>query len=319
MKSYVVFDFETTGFSPVKNEIIQIGAVKFDAETHEEVARFNQLIKPERSYVSTHIANLTGIHGKDLLDKPVIAEVLPDFLSFISGSLLIAHNANFDMSFLLQEVEDTGLELTESFEVYDTMVEAKRLISAKSYKLENLKKQLGMSDVRSHDALNDCLITAKLYQHLLGLVDETERPVSVPVAKKMMKTVAKAPKATATPEDEQLDLFSDFSVDQPEEATAKKLIYTASGFVQVQKGSPDSISEELRRELGLPITRGLVYYREVEHKSWAMLNVKGMGILQEYSSGASLLIALENNEEVCIHSDFLKEMQKANFIADYKK
>jgi len=50
-----------------------------------------------------------------------------------------------------------------------------------------------------------------------------------------------------------------------------------------------------------------------------MLNVKGLGVLQEYSSGSSLLISLENDEEVRIHSDFLKEMQKANFIADYKK
>jgi len=172
MQSYVVFDFETTGFSPVKNEIIQIGAVKFDAESHEELSRFNQLVRPERSYVSTQIARLTGIHGKDLLDKPVIAEVLPDFLAFISDSLLIAHNASFDMSFLLQAMADCGIERAESFKVYDTLAEAKSLMKAKSYKLEDLKQELGMTDVRSHDALNDCLITAKLYQHLLSLEAE---------------------------------------------------------------------------------------------------------------------------------------------------
>ena len=65
-EKYVVFDFETTGFSAQKNEIIQIGAVKYD-ENNQEQARFNQLVKNQRSYVSTEITQLTGIKPADLL------------------------------------------------------------------------------------------------------------------------------------------------------------------------------------------------------------------------------------------------------------
>lgn len=89
MEHYVVFDFETTGFSPQKNEIIQIGAVKYD-QAHQEIARFNQLIKPTRSYLPTKISELTGIWPASLLEQPVLAEVLPDFIAFSRDSLMVA-------------------------------------------------------------------------------------------------------------------------------------------------------------------------------------------------------------------------------------
>lgn len=271
-KNYVVFDFETTGLSAQKNEIIQIGAVKFDQDNHE-LARFNQLVKPQHSYVSSVISELTGIYPRDLLEMPYIQTVLPDFLNFIEGSLLVAHNAPFDISFLYQAIIDCGIKNVENFQVYDTLTEAKKLMKDRSYKLENLKKTLGVA-LRSHDALNDCLITAVLYQHLQQI------------------EVSKQAKEAAQTENDglQLDLFSDFT--------------------------GEGISEELRRKLGLPITKSLVYFRQKPDKNWQALDIQSIAINQDYSVGFSLCLTLENQEKVNIHSDFLAQMQKKNFTKE---
>ncbi len=272
-EKYVVFDFETTGLSPQKNEIIQIGAVKFD-ENDVEIGRFDQLVKPQRSYVSTTISDLTGIYPRDLLGKPYIQEVLPDFLDFIAGHLLVAHNAPFDVSFLYQAIVDCDIRNAEQFHIYDTLSEAKRLMKAKSYKLEYLKDLLGV-DLRSHDALNDCLITSVLYQHLQELAHPKPKNVQF--------------------DEKQLDLFADFD------------------------GMSEEITENLRRKLGLPITKNLVYYRHETASRWQKFEIKGISIEQEYSMGSSLRVSLYNEEKVRIHSDFLKEMQKANFVDEMEK
>ena len=271
VEHYVVFDFETTGFSPQKNEIIQIGAVKYD-QAHQEIARFNQLIKPTRSYLPTKISELTGIWPASLLDQPVLAEVLPDFIAFSRDSLMVAHNAPFDVSFLYQAIVDCEIGDAPHFQVYDTLSEAKKLVQMPNYKLETFKDVLGI-DLRSHDALNDCLITARLYQYLQDL-SRPQKPQLV------------------SNESLQMDLFGEVDT---------------------------TITEEVRRKLSLPITKDLVYYRRDTQRNWQKFEVTGLAITAAYSTGYSLTATLYNNETVTIHSDFLKEMQKANFTNEIEK
>ncbi|MFK4880308.1 PolC-type DNA polymerase III [Lactococcus petauri] len=271
VEHYVVFDFETTGFSPQKNEIIQIGAVKYD-QAHQEIARFNQLIKPTRSYLPTKISELTGIWPASLLGQPVLAEVLPDFIDFSRDSLMVAHNAPFDVSFLYQAIVDCEIGDAPHFQVYDTLSEAKKLVQMPNYKLETFKDVLGI-DLRSHDALNDCLITARLYQYLQDL----SRPPK--------------PQLVSN-ESLQMDLFGEIDT---------------------------TITEEVRRKLSLPITKDLVYYRRDTQRNWQKFEVTGLAITAAYSTGYSLTATLYNNETVTIHSDFLKEMQKANFTNEIEK
>ncbi|NHI68433.1 PolC-type DNA polymerase III [Lactococcus formosensis] len=271
VEHYVVFDFETTGFSPQKNEIIQIGAVKYD-QAHQEIARFNQLIKPTRSYLPTKISELTGIWPASLLDQPVLAEVLPDFIAFSRDSLMVAHNAPFDVSFLYQAIVDCDIGDAPHFQVYDTLSEAKKLVQMPNYKLETFKDVLGI-DLRSHDALNDCLITARLYQYLQDL----SRPPK--------------PQLVSN-ESLQMDLFGEIDT---------------------------TITEEVRRKLSLPITKDLVYYRRDTQRNWQKFEVTGLAITAAYSTGYSVTATLYNNETVTIHSDFLKEMQKANFTNEIEK
>lgn len=271
VEHYVVFDFETTGFSPQKNEIIQIGAVKYD-QAHQEIARFNQLIKPTRSYLPTKISELTGIWPASLLDQPVLAEVLPDFIAFSRDSLMVAHNAPFDVSFLYQAIVDCEIGDAPHFQVYDTLSEAKKLVQMPNYKLETFKDVLGI-DLRSHDALNDCLITARLYQYLQDL---SRPPKPQPVSNESL----------------QMDLFGEVDT---------------------------RITEEVRRKLSLPITKDLVYYRRDTQRNWQKFEVTGLAITAAYSTGYSLTATLYNNDTVIIHSDFLKEMQKANFTNEIEK
>ncbi|WP_270323660.1 PolC-type DNA polymerase III [Lactococcus petauri] len=271
VEHYVVFDFETTGFSPQKNEIIQIGAVKYD-QSHQEIARFNQLIKPMRSYLPTKISELTGIWPASLLGQPVLAEVLPDFIAFSRDSLMVAHNAPFDVSFLYQAIVDCEIGDAPHFQVYDTLSEAKKLVQMPNYKLETFKDVLGI-DLRSHDALNDCLITARLYQYLQDL----SRPPK--------------PQLVSS-ESLQMDLFGEVDT---------------------------TITEEVRRKLSLPITKDLVYYRRDTQRNWQKFEVTGLALTAAYSTGYSLTATLYNNETVTIHSDFLKEMQKANFTNEIEK
>ena len=139
-----------------------------------------------------------------------------------------------------------------------------------SYALENFKDLLEMNDLRSHDALNDCLITANLYQYLQK-IEEVERSVESEVADELG----------------QLDLFGD---------------------------SSDEITDSIRRKLNLPITKALVYYQQNLERKWERFEVLGISVEREYSTGSSLKIRLHNSEKVKIHSDFLKEMQKANFV-----
>ena len=97
--SYVVFDIETTGFSPVKNRIIEIGAVK--VVEGKIVDRFSTFVNP-RVPIPFRIEQLTSINDEMVMDAPGIEEVLPEFLKFCEGTIFVAHNANFDMSFIME-------------------------------------------------------------------------------------------------------------------------------------------------------------------------------------------------------------------------
>ena len=106
--SYVIFDFETTGLSRDRDEIIEIGALKVEA--NKPVQEFSCLIKPSKS-ISPRITEITGITNQDLETAPHISEVFSDFIKFIDGSILIAHNAEFDIGFLRAACSNMGLSL----------------------------------------------------------------------------------------------------------------------------------------------------------------------------------------------------------------
>lgn len=103
--TFVVFDTETTGFSPSKDRLVEIGAVKI--RNGENLGERTWLINPER-YIPWYVQEVHHITPDMVADKPTFAQVYPEFLEFIDGSVLIAHNAPFDIRFIAAEAERNG-------------------------------------------------------------------------------------------------------------------------------------------------------------------------------------------------------------------
>ena len=124
-QDYVVIDFETTGFYAKNDDIIQIGAIKY--RNDEQVDIFSTLIQPTRRNISQKIEELTGITNEMVRYAPTIDERITDLVRFIGGLPLVAHNADFDMGFLINALNDCGVR-SHSFEVVDTLSLARELM-----------------------------------------------------------------------------------------------------------------------------------------------------------------------------------------------
>lgn len=162
---YVVFDFETTGLDAQSDKIIQIGAIKY--RNHVEVDRFISLVNPKVN-IPPKITQITGISNSDIKNAPTINVILPRFYEFIDDSVLIAHNASFDMKFLINNLNNCNLKYKNNL-VIDTLSLARKYIKdVENHKLETLKKYLHLN-VKSHDALADCISCATLFQKCIEL------------------------------------------------------------------------------------------------------------------------------------------------------
>lgn len=157
--TFVVFDIETTGLSSINDKITEIGAVK--VRDGIIVDRFSQLVNPEKE-IPEVVAELTGITNEFVKDEPTIDIVIKDFYEFIKGSVLVAHNAKFDISFIRRELNDHGLEF--NFPILDTLVMSRATLpELKRFNLGTLCKNLGISLVGAHRAVNDAEATAELF------------------------------------------------------------------------------------------------------------------------------------------------------------
>lgn len=104
--TFVIFDTETTGFSPAKDRLVEIGAVK--VRNGEKLGEKTWLINPQR-YIPYYVQDVHHITPEMVKNSPTFAEVYPEFLEFIDGSVLIAHNAPFDVRFISAEAERAGM------------------------------------------------------------------------------------------------------------------------------------------------------------------------------------------------------------------
>ncbi|QLY82022.1 PolC-type DNA polymerase III [Clostridium intestinale] len=156
--TYVVFDIETTGFSPKNDKIIEIGAVKVcDGKV---IDRFSSFVNPERP-IPFNITELTSIEDSMVKDASIINKVLPEFLDFCKGSVLVAHNAGFDCSFIKANCKNLSLEF--SFSILDTVPLARFLYpDLKRVKLNIIAKHLGISLENHHRAVDDAKATAEI-------------------------------------------------------------------------------------------------------------------------------------------------------------
>ncbi len=165
---FVVFDLETTGFSAAQDKIIEIGAVKI--KDGEIVDRFSTFVNPERP-IPFRIEDLTGINDVMVKDSPKIEEVLPKFMEFCKDSIMVAHNADFDMSFI--EANCRCMDIPCEFTVIDTVGLSRFLVTGLArYKLDTVAKALGVPLGNHHRAVDDAECTARIFQKLISRMKE---------------------------------------------------------------------------------------------------------------------------------------------------
>ncbi len=163
-EDFVVFDIETTGFSPVGDRIIEIGAVKVSGG--KVIDRFSTFVNPERP-VPYEIERLTSISDKDVSGADTIDVILPRFLEFCDGCVLVAHNAEFDVNFIKANCERLGYP--RNFTYMDTLLLSRvQLPGHAKYTLDAVAKLLSISLGHHHRAVDDAECTALIFIRLMN-------------------------------------------------------------------------------------------------------------------------------------------------------
>lgn len=165
--TFVVVDLETTGTHSGTSEITEIGAVKLRGG--EVIGEFQSLVKPEHSVISPFVARLTGITHAMVDDAPSIRSVLPSFLEFAVGAVLVAHNAPFDIGFLRSACERLDYHWPQP-QVLDTVTLSRRVLGrdeVRNHKLGTLAAHFGTEVEPDHRALSDARATGEVLHRLL--------------------------------------------------------------------------------------------------------------------------------------------------------
>jgi DNA polymerase III subunit epsilon len=167
---FTIFDFETTGLSAqCGDRICEIGALKVDA-SGKKVGQFHSLVDPQRPI--SYGAFLVNKISEDMLrGKPTIDELLPDFMDFIDGSVLVAYNACFDLGFLESALGPAAAPALNDYTVIDCLSLARRLFPGFSrYSLGAVARQLDIRVGREHRAMADVLLTFEIFQRELNIL-----------------------------------------------------------------------------------------------------------------------------------------------------
>ncbi len=167
--SYTVFDTETTGLNPSQgDEIIQIGATRIVAGKLRRQECFEQLVDPQRDIPAAGIP-IHGIEPQMVRGQPTIDTVLPAFHTFAQDTVLVAHNAAFDMRFLQLKEQRTGVRFEQP--VLDTLLlSAVAQPNQESHGLEAIAARLGVTVMGRHTALGDAIVTAEVFLKLVPLL-----------------------------------------------------------------------------------------------------------------------------------------------------
>ena len=164
---YVAFDLETTGLYR-RDTIIEIGAVRM--KQGKEIDRFQTFVHPGKK-LHPKVVELTGITDDMLKGAPTVAEVLPKFREFVGDSVLVAHNADFDMNFVRRACEQLGIDWDMSW--VDTLTMAQCLMPEMGrFSLDAVAKKFDMADFNHHRAGDDALVCGRIAGRLFEMLAE---------------------------------------------------------------------------------------------------------------------------------------------------
>lgn len=164
--TYCVLDLETTGFSATTEKITEVGIMK--VKNGEVIDEFSCFVNPEK-HIPQRVTEVTNITDDMVKDAETIEQVFPKILTFIKDSVLVAHNAPFDMGFLKQNAKNLGYEFDYTY--LDTLSLAKDLFPEyKKYKLGKIAENLGIKVEVAHRALDDVDTTVKVFKVMLDML-----------------------------------------------------------------------------------------------------------------------------------------------------
>jgi len=176
---FVALDFETTGLSAELDRVVEIGAVAFRMEQIDgswaalEDGRYETLVNPGRP-IPPEVSAIHGIDDLAVSMAPTFAEAAIALLSFIEGSILVAHNAPFDMGFLLAEAARAGIEKPGN-PAYDTIAIAKTAVSGlPSYSLKALAASFGIAQAAAHRGGDDARVCMELFVRCINLINTSK-------------------------------------------------------------------------------------------------------------------------------------------------
>jgi len=167
--SYVIVDIETTGLNPAADEIIEIGAIKIENREIKDI--FNKLVRPERQ-VPENITNLTGITQDMVASEFPIKPVISQFVKFIGNSIIVAHNAEFDTSFLKNSMKKWLNRDMDNLIVCTVLISRDILPNLENHKLHTVAKYFGLEVSNRHRAIGDAELTYQIWLHLLQKLKE---------------------------------------------------------------------------------------------------------------------------------------------------
>ena len=163
LKNYTVFDLETTGFDPGKDEIVEIGAVR--VRNGYIMDQFSSMVRPSRP-IPEEVVTITGISDEDVAGAPSIEKILPEFLNFVGSDIVVGHNVKFDIGFIQAVAADFNPDFADTMRISRCIFPEE-----KHHKLANLKEWFGIS-TRAHRAMGDVLATQRAYISLIQLIAE---------------------------------------------------------------------------------------------------------------------------------------------------
>jgi DNA polymerase III subunit epsilon len=160
---YSVLDFETTGLGPRYNRVLEVGIILI-AGDGEIIDTYDTLINPQQSAGATWVH---GITDEMVADAPLFREVADDILQFLDGSVIAAHNANFDIPFLREELKRADKPYAKIPSICTLRLSRKHMKGCKSYSLKSLCELLHITNRHAHSALADADATSQLLLHLI--------------------------------------------------------------------------------------------------------------------------------------------------------
>jgi DNA polymerase-3 subunit epsilon len=165
----IVFDTETTGLDSRADRVIEIGGVEL-VNRFPTGRSFHVYINPQGREVNPEALAVHGISNADLADKPIFEAIVEEFMEFIDGARLVAHNASFDLGFINAEFERCGHPPVEAHRVIDTLAIARRKHPMGPNSLDALCRRYGLDNSHrtKHGALLDSELLAEVYIELIG-------------------------------------------------------------------------------------------------------------------------------------------------------